>query len=66
MKEKFIQQLEAEMAKLSFSRKALAEEMGTSRMAVQRLLDPKNNSITLKTMVKAASAVKKQLRIWIE
>lgn len=36
---------------------SLARELGTSRTAVQRVLNPKNTSITLQTMVRAASSL---------
>jgi DNA-binding Xre family transcriptional regulator len=41
----------------------MSERMGTSRTAVDRLLDPANGSVTLLTLEKAASAVGKRLRI---
>lgn len=36
---------------------SLARELGTSRTAVQRVLNPKNTSITLQTIVRAASSL---------
>ena len=36
---------------------SLARELGTSRTAVQRVLNPKNTSITLQTMVRAANVL---------
>jgi transcriptional regulator with XRE-family HTH domain len=36
---------------------SLARELGTSRTAVQRVLNPKNTSITLQTMVRAANSL---------
>jgi len=42
---------------------AMARRMQTSRMALDRLLDPANASVTLQTMLKAAAAVGRQLRV---
>lgn len=44
----------------------MAERMGTSRAAVDRLLDPDNASVTLATMSRAAAAVGATLRVAIE
>ena len=41
----------------------MSERMGTSRTAVDRLLDPANGSVTLLTLERAASAVGKKLRV---
>jgi hypothetical protein len=45
------------------TKKAMAEPMGTSRSALDRLLDPDNTSATLRTLQKAASTVKRRLRL---
>jgi antitoxin HicB len=37
--------------------------MGTSRAAVDRLLDPTNTSVTLNTLGKAASVLGKRIKI---
>jgi len=42
---------------------AMARRMQTSRMALDRLLDPGNTSVTLHTMLKAAAAVGKRVRV---
>jgi len=42
---------------------ATARRMQTSRMALDRLLDPDNTSVTLNTMLKAAAAVGKRVRV---
>ncbi len=47
----------------NISKSRMAELMDTSRSAVNRLLDPYNNSITLKTMECAAKAVGKKLKL---
>ena len=41
----------------------LAEKIGTTRAGVDRLLDPKNTSVTLRTLQKAARAIGKKLRL---
>ena len=44
----------------------MAKRMKTSRAALYRLLDPENNSVTLLTMNKAASALGKRLSISLD
>ena len=39
-----------------FSVSTLAQRIGTSRNSVRRLLDPKNTSVTLRSIVRAAEA----------
>lgn len=46
-----------------FSKASMADAMNTSRSALDRLLDPENVAITLKTMDRAAAVLGKQLRI---
>jgi DNA-binding Xre family transcriptional regulator len=45
------------------SKAEMARRMQTSRAALERLLDPKNSAITLKTMHKAAKVLGKQIRM---
>lgn len=45
------------------SKTALAAKLGTSRTEVYRVLDPKNDTVSLATMKKAAAAVGKKLRL---
>lgn len=42
---------------------AMARRMQTNRMALDRLLDPDNTSVTLHTMLKAAAAVGRRVRV---
>jgi antitoxin HicB len=42
---------------------SVAKAMGTSRAAVDRLLDPENTSVTLNTLGKAASILGKRIKI---
>ena len=46
-----------------FNKAAMADAMNTSRSALDRLLDPENIAVTLKTMDRAATVLGKQLRI---
>ncbi len=50
-------QIEREMARQSISRVDMAKRMNTSRAALNRLLDPENNSVTLQTIESAAAAL---------
>ena len=56
-------QIQEMMKKKHLSKTALAEQMHTSRSALDRLLDPGNVSITLQTLEKAALALGKRLKI---
>lgn len=48
------------------SKTEMAKRMHTSRASLDRLLDPKNNSVTLQTMEKAANALGRRLRFSLE
>jgi antitoxin HicB len=56
-------QIGQEMKRLHLSKSAMAERMGTSRPAVDRLLDPANPSVTLSTLERAAAAVGMRLKV---
>jgi predicted XRE-type DNA-binding protein len=58
----FVMQLEDEIKKLNVSKEEFAKRMGTSRSALDRLLDPKQPS-NLKSLINAAIAVGKHLRV---
>lgn len=51
------------LAAQSKSVSQLAREMNTSRAVVLRLLDEKNQSLSLKTLAKAATVLGKRLRL---
>jgi DNA-binding phage protein len=51
------------MQEKGLTKTEMAREMNTSRASLDRLLDPENTSVTLNTMVNAAKAVGKRLRI---
>ncbi len=56
-------QIEQEMASQYISKSEMARRMKTSASQLARLLDPENNRIQLDTLVKAASAVGRSLRV---
>ncbi len=63
IKEILADQIRQAMEDKRLTKTAMAKRMGTSRRALERLLDTENTSITLHTMQKAASAVGRQLRL---
>lgn len=56
-------QFEQAMQQQHLSKAELARRMGTSRSALDRLLDPDNPSVTLLTLEKAAQALGQHIRI---
>jgi predicted XRE-type DNA-binding protein len=56
-------QIAQEMKQRNISKTKMAEMMNTSRIVVNRLLNPENNSLTLKTLEAAAEALGKRLVI---
>ncbi len=56
-------QVEEAMKKQDVSKSEMAKRMRTSRAALDRLLDPENNGVTLSTLQKAATAVGRQIRL---
>ena len=55
-------QLQEAIEKEQLTKTALATQLETSRAAVNRLLDPENESVTLLTLTKAANVLGKKLR----
>lgn len=51
------------MEQNGISKTAMAKRMQTSRAALDRLLDPSNESVTLQTLERAALALGKRLQI---
>jgi antitoxin HicB len=51
------------MKKRHLTKLSMAKRMKTSRTALDRLLDPKNSSVTLQTLERAAVALGKKLKI---
>lgn len=58
----FLMQLQDEMEKQKLTKEEFAKRMGTSRSALNRLLDP-NKSSNIRSLVNAASAIGKHIRI---
>ncbi len=56
-------QIAARMEEQSLSKSQMARRMETSRAALDRLLDPENDAVTLHTLFKAATAVGKKLHL---
>ncbi len=56
-------QIAEEMKRTHLTKSEMAQRMKTSRPALDRLLDPKNRSVTLSTLERAAAAVGKKLRV---
>jgi len=56
-------QLEDLMLQKHLTKSEMATKMHTSRAALNRLLDPENESVTLFTLKKAASVLGKKLRL---
>ncbi len=56
-------QVEREMKQRQLSKSEMASRMKTSRAAVDRLLDPRNTSITLATLGRVAAALGKNLSV---
>ena len=56
-------QVEAAMKEKHFSKAEMARRMRTSRAALDRLLDPDYESVTLSTLRKAATAVGREVRL---
>jgi len=61
-KRTFVIQFERELKKKKIGKSKLAKLMGTSRSAIDRLLDP-NQPSTLTTLSEAAIAIGKQIRV---
>ena len=56
-------QIAQAMKDQGLSKSAMARRMKTSRPALERLLDPQNQAVTLNTLAKAARAVGRQIRL---
>ncbi len=63
IKETIAWQLERAMELLHLTKTQLAARMGTSRAALDRLLDPANESVTLGTLIRAADALGLKLHV---
>ena len=63
LKETLAWQVQQAMAKDKITKVEMAKRMNTSRAALDRLLDPRNDSVTLQTLSRAARAIGRDLRI---
>ena len=63
LKRVLARQVEAAMREKHFSKAEMARRMHTSRAALDRLLDPDYEAVTLSTLRKAAAAVGRELRL---
>ena len=63
LKEIIADQIAVAMRQRKITKNAMASRMRTSRRQIDRLLDPRNPSVTLLTLRRAASAVGKRLHI---
>jgi predicted XRE-type DNA-binding protein len=59
-------QLEEARKTAALSKTEMAEAMGTSRSQLDRVLDPENVSVSIQTLVRAAAATGKRLKIELE
>lgn len=56
-------QIKEYMARENLKKTALAQKLGTSRSQLDRLLDPENTSLNLKTLASAARVMGKKIEI---
>ena len=56
-------QVEAAMHQKGLTKAEMARRMRTSRAALDRLLDPDNDAVTLATLRKAAAVVGREIRL---
>jgi antitoxin HicB len=63
LKEIIADQIKEAMKAGGITKTAMAARMQTDRRQLDRLLDPKNTSVSLSTLRRAASAVGRQLRV---
>ena len=56
-------QVEAAMQEKGLSKSEMARRMHTSRAALDRLLDPQNDAVTLTTLQKAAAVIGREIRL---
>lgn len=63
IKEIIADQIRAAMADSGITKTAMARRMRTDRRQLDRLLDPKNPSVTLNTLHRAANAVGRTLKV---
>ena len=62
IKKVVVSMIEQALVENNLTKSEMARRMGTSGTQLDRLLDPKNRSVTLTTIVKAARAIGKKSR----
>lgn len=62
-KEVIAWQLQQEMKRQKISKQRMAELMKTSRTQIDKLLNPKDGNVTIKTLQKAAAVVGKRFEV---
>ncbi len=65
-KEILIEQIEDLMKERKMTKTALAKELETSRAALDRFLDPTNDSFTFRTLLRIANVFDKKLVLHLE
>ena len=63
LKETLAWQVQQAMKKDKITKVEMAKRMNTSRAALDRFLDPRNASVTLQTLSRAARAIGRELRL---
>jgi DNA-binding Xre family transcriptional regulator len=63
VKEVIAWQLGQAMKKRKLSKRRLAELMGTSRTQIDRVLDPNDGNVTIKTLQRAAAIVGRKVQV---
>ena len=63
VKRVLVRQLETAMEEKDLSKTEMARQMKTSRTALNRLLDPENEAVTLDTLQRAAAVVGRKVRV---
>lgn len=66
LKSLIAQLLRDKMRASALTKTAMAQQLGTSRSGLERLLDPQNTSITLHTLLKAIELTGKKIHICIQ
>lgn len=56
-------QMQKELEKKNITKLEMAKQMHTSRASLDRLLDPTNTSITLRTLVKVAHVLNRKIEL---
>lgn len=63
IKEVIAWQLSQSMQEQNLTKVEMAKRMATSRAQLDRVLDPKNDGVTLETLMRAASVLGRKLRL---